>query len=67
MSARAEFPEGSPEGLAARRREVKTTAEFQRVHAVWLRVTLERSEEQIAQAVGLSAHTVRCLGSGFRR
>lgn len=67
MSARAEFPEGSHEVLAALLREVNTTAEFQRVQAVWLRVTLELSDEQIAQAVGLSANTVRCLGSRFRR
>ena len=67
MSARAAFPEGSHEVLAARLREVKTKAEFQRVQAVWLRVTLELSDEQIAQAVGLSAHTVRCLSSRFRR
>jgi transposase len=67
MSARAEFPEGSHEVLAALRREVNTKAEFQRVQAVWLRVTLELSDEQIAQAVGLSANTVRCLGSRFRR
>ena len=66
MSARAEFPEGSHEVLAALLGEVKTKAEFQRVQAVWLRVTLELSDEQIAQAVGLSANTVRCLGSRFR-
>ena len=58
MSARAEFPEGSHEVLAALLREVKTKAEFQRVQAVWLRVTLELPDEQIAQAVGLSANTV---------
>ena len=66
MSARAAFPEGSHEVLAALLREVKTKAEFQRVQAVWLRVTLELSDEQIAQAVGLSANTVRCLSSRFR-
>ncbi|MCP5197345.1 MAG: hypothetical protein H6974_11245 [Gammaproteobacteria bacterium] len=32
MSARTAFPEGSHEVLAARLREVKTKAEFQRVH-----------------------------------
>ena len=67
MSVRTAFPEGSDEVLAALRREVKTKAEFQRVQAVWLRVTLELSDEQIAQAVGLSANTVRCLSSRFRR
>ena len=67
MSARAAFPEGSHEVLAALLREVKTKAEFQRVQAVWLRVTLELPDEQIAQAVGLSANTVRCLSSRFRR
>lgn len=66
MSVRAAFPEGSHEVLAALRREVKTKAEFQRVQAVWLRVTLGLSDEQIAQAVGLSANTVRCLSSRFR-
>ena len=66
MSARAAFPEGSHEVLAALRREVKTKAEFQRVQAVWLRVTVGLSDEQIAQAVGLSANTVRCLSSRFR-
>ncbi|MCB1769612.1 MAG: helix-turn-helix domain-containing protein [Candidatus Competibacteraceae bacterium] len=66
MSARAAFPEGSPDVLAALRREVKTKAEFQRVQAVWPRVTVGLSDEQIAQAVGLSAHTVRCLSSRFR-
>lgn len=66
MSVRAAFPEGSHEVLAALRREVKTKAEFQRVQAVGLRVTLGLSDEQIAQAVGLSANTVRCLSSRFR-
>ena len=52
MSARAEFPEGSDEVLAALLREVKTKAEFQRVQAVWLRVTLELSDDRLRKRSG---------------
>lgn len=66
MPARAGFPEGSTETLAVLLRQAQTKAEFQRVQAVWLRATLDLSDEQIAGAVGLSANTVRCLCSRFR-
>jgi transposase len=66
MAARAEFTEGSREALAALMQQTRTKSEFQRVQAVWLRATLDLSDAQIAQAVGLSENTVRCLCSRFR-
>lgn len=66
MPARAVLPEDAGVTAAALMQAAKTKAEFQRAQAVWLRVSLGLSDEEIATAVGLSANTVRCLHSRFR-
>lgn len=67
MARRAsEFPKNAKEVLSELLEEAETKADFKRVQAVWLRVTLGLSYEQIAQGVGLAVNTVRCLCSRFR-
>ena len=67
MPSRMALPEEAGTTAFAVMREARTKAEFQRAQAVWLRVCLGLSDEEIAVAVGLSPNTVRCLQSRFRK
>lgn len=67
MPSRLALPEEAGATASALMREARTKAAFQRAQAVWLRVCLELSDEEIAAAVGLSPNTVRCLQSRFRK
>jgi len=60
------FPENAKEVLSELLDKAETKADFKRVQAVWLRVSLGLSYEQIALGVGLAVNTVRCLCSRFR-
>ena len=66
MPARARLPVNALDVLAPLLHKSKTKAEFQRVQSVWLRASLDLTDDQIAIAVGLSCNTVRCLHSRFR-
>lgn len=66
MPARAPMPEDAGAIATALMQKARTKAEFRRAQAIWLRVSLALSDEEIATAVGLSANTVRCLHSRFR-
>jgi transposase len=67
MGALQSFPEGAAERLASLLQQAKTKAEYQRVQAVWLRVTLGLSAPQIAQALGWQAQSVRQLHAKYFR
>ena len=59
MGVRQPMPEGAVEQLAPLLKEAHSKAEYQRVQCVWLRATLGWSSQQIAEALGWQASSVR--------
>jgi transposase len=59
MGALQPMPEGAVERLAPLLKEARSKAEYQRVQCVWLRATLGLNSNQIAQALGWQASSVR--------
>jgi transposase len=59
MGALRPLPEGAAERLAPLLKEARSKAEYQRVHCVWLRATLGLSSQQVAEALGWQASSVR--------
>ena len=67
MGALQPMPEGAVERLAPLLKEARSKAEYQRVQCVWLRATLGRNSNQIAQALGWQASSVRHVQAGYLR
>jgi transposase len=59
MGALRPLPEGAAERLAPMLKEARSKAEYQRVQCVWLRATLGLSSQQVAEALGWRASSVR--------
>jgi hypothetical protein len=53
------MPEGAVERVAPLLKEAHSKAEYQRVQCVWLRATLGLNCQQIAEALGWQASSVR--------
>src|SRR5918911_4385987 len=67
MGVRQPLPEGAVERLAPLLKEAHSPAEYQRVQCIWLRATLGRNSNQIAQALGWQASSVRHVQAGYLR
>ena len=61
------IPEGSVERIEQALRGARSKAEFQRVQCVWLRAALGLNANQVAQALGWRATSVRRLQAQFLR
>ena len=59
MGALQPVPEGAVERLAPMLPAAGSKAEYQRIQCVWLRITLGLSSQQIAEALGWQASSVR--------
>ena len=59
MGTRQPMPEGTVECLAPLLKAAHSKAEYQRVQCVWLRATLGWNSQQIADALGWQASSVR--------
>jgi transposase len=59
MGTRQPMPEGTVEDLAPLLKAARSKAEYQRVQCVWLRATLGLNSQQIADALGWQASSVR--------
>jgi transposase len=67
MGARQSMPEGAVERLAPLLKGARNPAEYQRVQCVWLRATLGLNANQIAQALGWQASSVRHVQARYLR
>ena len=67
MGVRQSMPEGAIERLAPMLKEAHSKAEYQRVQCVWLRATLGLSSQQIAEALGGQASSVRHVQARYLR
>ena len=61
------MPEGAVERLAPLLKEAHSPAEYQRVQCIWLRATLGLNSNQIAQALGWQASSVRHVQARYLR
>jgi transposase len=61
------MPEGAVERLAPLLKEAHSKAEYQRVQCVWLRATLGLNSQQIAEALGWQASSVRHVQARYGR
>ena len=59
MGALRPLPEGAAERLAPMLKKARSKAEYQRIQCVWLRATLGLSSQQVAEALGWQASSVR--------
>src|SRR3954454_4520823 len=59
MGALRPLPEGAAERLAPMLKEARSKAEYQRIQCVSLRATLGLSSQQVAEALGWQASSVR--------
>jgi transposase len=67
MGVRQPMPEGAVERLAPLLKAAHSKAEYQRVQCVWLRATLGLSSQQIAEALGWQASSVRHVQARYLR
>jgi transposase len=67
MGVSQPMPEGAVERLAPMLKEAHSKAEYQRVQCVWLRATLGLSSQQIAEALGWQASSVRHVQARYLR
>lgn len=61
------FPEGMLERLQLALKEARTKSQFQQVQCLWLRAALGLNANQIAQALGWQASSVRRLQARYWR
>jgi transposase len=61
------MPEGAVERLAPLLKEAQSKAEYQRIQCVWLRATLGLNSQQIAEALGWQASSVRHVQARYLR
>ena len=61
------LPEGAVERLAARLKEAKNQAEYQRIQCLWLRAALSVPASQMATALGWQVGSVRQVHSDSLR
>jgi transposase len=67
MGVRQPMPAGAVERLAPMLKEAHSKAEYQRVQCVWLRATLGLRSQQIAEALGWQASSVRHVQGRYFR
>lgn len=61
------FPAGTAERMKALLRQAKTPADIRRIQAILMRAAHDSTPKQIAEATGLTLHTVRAIHSQFLR
>lgn len=67
MGALQSMPEGAVDRLARLLKEARSKGEYQRIQCVWLRATLGLNSNQLAEALGWQASSVRHVQARYLR